>query len=55
VVATLTEAGCEVWQRGIGDIQRVEEELIRQLDPKSQETLEGLLRRLVVATEQKPN
>jgi DNA-binding MarR family transcriptional regulator len=55
VVATLTEAGCEVWQRGIGDIQRVEEELIRQLDPKSQETLEGLLRRLVVTTEQKPN
>jgi DNA-binding MarR family transcriptional regulator len=54
VVATLTKAGHEVWQRGIGDIQRVEEELIQQLEPKAQEALERLLRGLILAAEQQP-
>ncbi|NUR93923.1 MAG: MarR family transcriptional regulator [Kribbellaceae bacterium] len=50
VVATLTPAGNELWERSIGDIGRVEEELIHQLPGPDRTTLDDLLRRLVVAT-----
>ncbi|HWD80140.1 MAG TPA: MarR family transcriptional regulator [Kribbella sp.] len=50
VVATLTPQGNELWERGIGDIVRVEEELIHQLPGPDRTTLDNLLRRLVVAT-----
>jgi DNA-binding MarR family transcriptional regulator len=52
VVATLTPAGNEVWERGIGEIQRVEQELVHHLGPSDRIRLEALLRRLVLATEQ---
>ena len=52
VVATLTPAGSELWQRGIGDIQRVEEELIHHLSATDRTRLDDLLRRLVLVTEQ---
>jgi len=51
VVATLTPAGNELWQRGIGDIQRVEEELVHHLPEADRTRLDGLLRRLVLVTE----
>ncbi|MET9312248.1 MarR family transcriptional regulator [Kribbella sp. NPDC003505] len=51
VVATLTPAGNELWQRGIGDIQRVEEELVHHLSEADRSRLDGLLRRLVLVTE----
>lgn len=51
VVATLTRAGSEVWKRGIGDILRVEEELIHQLPAADRTRLNDLLRRLVLVTE----
>jgi len=51
VVATLTPAGSELWQRGIGDIQRVEEELIHHLSATDRTRLDDLLRRLVLVTE----
>jgi DNA-binding MarR family transcriptional regulator len=51
IVVTLTKPGCEIWQRGIGDISRVEEELINELDARNQDTLQALLRKLVVFTE----
>jgi len=51
VVATLTPAGRKVWEQGIGEIQRVEEELIRELPSSDRIRLEALLRRLVLATE----
>jgi DNA-binding MarR family transcriptional regulator len=51
IVATLTPAGLDVWERGIGEIQRVEQELIRELPSSDRIRLEALLRRLVVATE----
>ncbi|MET9271713.1 MarR family transcriptional regulator [Kribbella sp. NPDC003557] len=53
VVATLTPAGNELWQRGIGDIQRVEEELVHHLPEADRALLDGLLRRLVLVTENK--
>jgi DNA-binding MarR family transcriptional regulator len=53
VVATLTAAGLDVWQRGIGEIQRVEQGLIGELPASDRIRLESLLRRLVVATERK--
>ncbi|MGW7683077.1 MarR family winged helix-turn-helix transcriptional regulator [Kribbella sp. NPDC054772] len=52
VVATLTPAGNELWERGIGDIQRVEEELIHHLPTAERTLLDNLLRRLVTASEQ---
>ncbi len=52
VVATLTKAGRAVWERGIDDIQKLEQDLVRTLPAKEQDVLEGLLRRLVSATEQ---
>ena len=51
VVATLTRAGNELWQRGIGDIQRVEEELIHRLSATDRTRLDDLLRRLVLVIE----
>jgi DNA-binding MarR family transcriptional regulator len=51
VVATLTPAGRELWERGIGDIQRVEEELIHHLPPADRIHLDSLLRSLVLVTE----
>jgi DNA-binding MarR family transcriptional regulator len=52
VVATLTPAGSELWQRGIGDIQRVEEELIHHLSAPDRTQLDNLLRSLVLVTEE---
>ncbi|TDW21660.1 MarR family winged helix-turn-helix transcriptional regulator [Kribbella kalugense] len=51
VVATLTPAGRELWERGIGDIQRVEEELIHHLSAGDRTRLDDLLRSLVLVTE----
>ena len=51
VVATLTPAGRKVWEQGIGEIQRVEQELIGELPSSDRIRLEALLRRLVLATE----
>jgi len=51
VVAMLTEAGLKIWQQGIGDISRVEEDLVGELGRKEQDQLIVLLRRLVLATE----
>lgn len=51
VVATLTPAGNELWQRGLGDIQRVEEELVHQLPEADRTRLDSLLRSLVLVTE----
>ncbi|MEV6283696.1 MarR family transcriptional regulator [Kribbella sp. NPDC051770] len=51
VVATLTRAGRAVWERGIDEIQQVEQELVRTLTAKDQDVLEALLRRLVQVTE----
>jgi DNA-binding MarR family transcriptional regulator len=52
VVATLTPAGHDVWERGIGNLQRVEQDLVRHLGSSDRIRLEALLRRLVLATEQ---
>ena len=38
VVATLTPAGREIWERGIGEIQRVEQELIHHLSSSDRMT-----------------
>jgi DNA-binding MarR family transcriptional regulator len=51
IVATLTKPGYEIWQRGIGDICRVEEELVNELDAGEQDRLQALLRQLVIFTE----
>lgn len=51
VVAMLTEAGLKIWQQGIGDISRVEEELVHELGQAEQDRLIVLLRTLVLATE----
>jgi DNA-binding MarR family transcriptional regulator len=51
VVAMLTEAGLKIWQQGIGDISRVEEDLVGVLGRTDQDELIVLLRRLVLATE----
>ncbi|TQJ05953.1 DNA-binding MarR family transcriptional regulator [Kribbella jejuensis] len=50
VVATLTPEGNELWERGIGDILRVEKELVHHLPGPDRTTLDDLLRRLVVVT-----
>lgn len=52
VVATLTRAGHEIWEQGIDEIQKLEQDLVRALPAKDQDALEGLLRRLVRTTEQ---
>ncbi|GAA1564554.1 MULTISPECIES: MarR family winged helix-turn-helix transcriptional regulator [Kribbella] len=52
VTATLTRAGNELWERGIGDILRVENELIHQLPTDQRTQLNDLLRLLVLATEE---
>ncbi|WP_432937625.1 MarR family winged helix-turn-helix transcriptional regulator [Kribbella sp. CA-253562] len=51
VVATLTPAGRVVWEQSIGEIEKLEQELIRTLPAKDQNALEELLRRLVRVTE----
>ncbi|HET6987465.1 MAG TPA: MarR family transcriptional regulator [Kribbella sp.] len=51
VVATLTRSGHEIWERGIGQIQRVEQDLIHHLPSSDRIRLEALLRRLLLATE----
>jgi DNA-binding MarR family transcriptional regulator len=51
VVATLTPAGHQVWEEGIDQIQRVEQELVQELSSSDRIRLEALLRRLVLATE----
>jgi DNA-binding MarR family transcriptional regulator len=51
VVATLTPAGHKVWEEGIDQIQRVEQELVKELSSGDRIRLEALLRRLVLATE----
>lgn len=55
VVATLTPAGRKVWERGIDQIQRVEQNLIHELSTSDRIRLEALLRRLVQATERAPD
>ena len=52
VVATLTEAGLKLWQEALGDITRVEVELVNQLPEADQDRLTELLRTLVRSTEQ---
>jgi DNA-binding MarR family transcriptional regulator len=52
VVATLTRAGQAVWEQSIGEIEKLEQELVRTLPAKDQDVLEELLRRLVRVTEQ---
>jgi DNA-binding MarR family transcriptional regulator len=52
VVATLTGAGQEVWEQSIGEIEKLEQDLVRTLPAKDQDALEELLRRLVRVTEQ---
>jgi DNA-binding MarR family transcriptional regulator len=51
VLATLTESGLKIWAQGIGDISRVEQDLVRELARKDQDHLITLLRQLVLATE----
>jgi DNA-binding MarR family transcriptional regulator len=51
VVASLTPAGNEIWERGIGEIQRVEQDLIHNLPPRDRIRLEALLRRVMQPTE----
>jgi DNA-binding MarR family transcriptional regulator len=51
VVATLTPSGSALWERGIGDILRVEEELIHHLPAADRTSLDNLLRHLVLVTE----
>jgi DNA-binding MarR family transcriptional regulator len=51
VFATLTRAGDDLWQRGIGEILRVEEELVHHLPAAERTSLDDLLRRLVLVTE----
>jgi DNA-binding MarR family transcriptional regulator len=51
VVATLTPAGHKVWEQGIDQIARVEQDLIHELPTPDRTQLESLLRRLVQATE----
>jgi DNA-binding MarR family transcriptional regulator len=51
VVATLTPSGHEIWERGIGEIQRVEQDLIHHLSSSDRIRVEALLRRLLQATE----
>nr|WP_202892164.1 MarR family transcriptional regulator [Kribbella shirazensis] len=51
VVATLTSAGNELWERGIGEILRVEEELVHRLPAADRTRLDDLLRQLVLITE----
>jgi DNA-binding MarR family transcriptional regulator len=52
VVATLTRAGNELWEQGIGDIIQVERDLIHRLPSTDRTRLDGLLRTLVLATNQ---
>ena len=51
VLARLTPAGLDIWQRGIGDIQEVEQSLVRSLSEADQDHLEALLRSLMEAAE----
>ena len=51
VVATLTPEGHKIWERGIGEIERVEQELIHGLPPRDRIRLEALLRRMMQASE----
>jgi DNA-binding MarR family transcriptional regulator len=53
VVATLTPAGHKVWEQGIDQIQRVEQELVHELSANDRIRLEALLRRLVLVIENK--
>ncbi|MGY4772418.1 MarR family winged helix-turn-helix transcriptional regulator [Kribbella sp. CWNU-51] len=51
VVATLTPSGHKIWERGIGQIQHVEQDLIHSVSSSDRIRLEALLRRLLMATE----
>jgi len=53
VVATLTPAGHKVWEQGIDQIARVEQDLIHELPAPDRIQLESLLRHLIQATEKK--
>jgi DNA-binding MarR family transcriptional regulator len=53
VVATLTDAGLKIWEQALGDITRVEVDLVNQLPAADQDRLTDLLRTLVLATEKK--
>ncbi|GAA0929721.1 MarR family transcriptional regulator [Kribbella koreensis] len=55
VVATLTDSGLKIWQQALGDITQVEVDLVNQLSPADQDQLTGLLRILVLSTEQQEN
>ncbi len=50
VVATLTEAGLLIWQQALGDITKVETDLVNQLPAADQDQLTDLLRILVAST-----
>jgi DNA-binding MarR family transcriptional regulator len=52
VVATLTAAGLEIWQQALGDITKVEVDLVSQLPATEQDRLTDLLRALLRSTEQ---
>nr|WP_275402360.1 MarR family transcriptional regulator [Streptomyces sp. SID13031] len=52
VVATLTHAGLLIWEQALGDITKVEVDLVNQLPPAEQDQLTVLLRTLVHSTEQ---
>ncbi|MEU8223895.1 MarR family transcriptional regulator [Kribbella sp. NPDC048915] len=51
VMATLTPTGNQLWQRAIGEIVKVEKELIHHLPAADRTRLDDLLRRLVLVTE----
>lgn len=51
ILARLTPAGLDIWQRGIGDIQAVEQSLVRALPAPDQDQLEALLRTLLQSTD----
>jgi DNA-binding MarR family transcriptional regulator len=53
VVATLTDAGLKIWEQALGDITRVEVDLVNQVPAADQDRLTDLLRTLVLATEKK--
>jgi DNA-binding MarR family transcriptional regulator len=51
IFVTLTEAGLTAWERTVNQRDRVERELIGELDPDEQDLLVALLRRLVLAAQ----
>lgn len=53
VVATLTDAGLQIWQEALGDITQVEVDLVNQLPATDQDHLTSLLRTLLLSTERR--